>query len=609
MDLLLGQLIYTSFTGLGFRKLASKQVPQKVQQAFSEQIISVYWNTSSTPNQDYRAVYLYQVTPHQTLFGWLYHDGIDELTGNSIPYFICYYLAETLLEFHLETIFTCLQTGPLALIDRHNPPFYLPTKTVSSLCNYQSVRPGVPIFIDEQAERNTLNEGKLLNIFVPVAAQETVVIRNRQSYEQQIASLSIYHRYILEEIALPVAEVLTSDRAINQHQVKSEHPQITSEIIKAEQGTLVVQQTNALTLPKTFSNLVKKIFDFVLPKTLHSNAMLSKHNIQLLLGISIVVTTIGLTSSIYRLIQASSSSAISSEAPLETTNDSLFYKTLAEVPNVPQGIFNYTSGLTFAPLRDPRILSALSQSQRQFQLRFVEPINSPQLSGTAIKMLLDGELSFAQSSRPLKSSELAQAKARGFTLEQIPIAIDGITFFVHPSLSIVGLNLAQLRDIFTGKITNWQAIGGPNLEIVPYTLNPQTSGTADVIQQTLLGGESYKNVKVVDTTSAAIRRVSATPGAIGYGSASVVVKQRTIYPLPLARSKGEMFITPFAGINQTTLNKTALTNGSYPLTRRLFVIVKRDRLLDEQAGIAYANLLLSDEGQKLVEQAGFVPVR
>jgi phosphate transport system substrate-binding protein len=57
------------------------------------------------------------------------------------------------------------------------------------------------------------------------------------------------------------------------------------------------------------------------------------------------------------------------------------------------------------------------------------------------------------------------------------------------------------------------------------------------------------------------------------------------------------------------VNKTAFTDGTYPLTRRIFVVIKQDGKLDEQAGVAYANMLLSDEGQKLVEEAGFVPIR
>jgi phosphate transport system substrate-binding protein len=57
------------------------------------------------------------------------------------------------------------------------------------------------------------------------------------------------------------------------------------------------------------------------------------------------------------------------------------------------------------------------------------------------------------------------------------------------------------------------------------------------------------------------------------------------------------------------VNAAALRDGTYPLTRRLFVVIRRDRTLDETAGVAYSNLLLSKEGQQFIEKAGFVPIR
>jgi len=67
-------------------------------------------------------------------------------------------------------------------------------------------------------------------------------------------------------------------------------------------------------------------------------------------------------------------------------------------------------------------------------------------------------------------------------------------------------------------------------------------------------------------------------------------------------------VSPFAGDSLAALNKSAFADGSYPLTRKLFVVIKRDGRLDEQAGVAYTNMILSNEGQELVEKAGFVPL-
>ncbi|MGL5881120.1 MAG: phosphate ABC transporter substrate-binding protein, partial [Xenococcaceae cyanobacterium] len=82
----------------------------------------------------------------------------------------------------------------------------------------------------------------------------------------------------------------------------------------------------------------------------------------------------------------------------------------------------------------------------------------------------------------------------------------------------------------------------------------------------------------------------------------------TISPLPLAASNGG-FVSPFDLQRKNVANTTAFANGTYPLTRRLYIIVKRDGSVDERAGIAYTNLVFSEEGQQLVEQAGFAPLR
>ncbi|MBE9189689.1 PstS family phosphate ABC transporter substrate-binding protein [Gloeocapsopsis crepidinum LEGE 06123] len=610
MDLLLRQLHCTSFAGRGLKQLVSQQVPLEVRKAFSDRIISYYWEPSNPPTLGYRAIYLYQITSEQTLFGWLYADGIDQ-NGSVIPYFACYYLDETLLSFHLEMILTYLQKGPLTVIDRNNPSTLVETKVISNLWNYEPARPGVVLSSEIRQQCHTaLSQEKLITLFIPLSAQETVIFPSEQTYEQQIANLSVYQHYIIEGIVSH--DDLISPKTLNE-QGKPKFQQSENDIKnirELQQSSLVKVKENSLAITQNNSSHQKSSREKVLSQDeqLNLNTMPYNHtNIQFLLRIGIIATALAVTISLYRLIQIIILSPIASEV---RTNNLVFYKTLAEVPNVPQGVFNYGGSPTLAPLRSPGILSTISQSQKQFQLRFVEPVGTPQGSAAGIKMLLDGELSFTLSSRPLKEDEIALAKARGFALEQIPIAIDGITFFIHPRNPIVGLNLAQLQDIFSGRITNWKSVGGSDLPITAYSFTPQVSGTADVVQQRVLAGREFgKNVQVVGTATEAILKVAANPGAIGYSSASVVVGQKTIYPLPISIASGEMFVTPFVGINETVLNKTAFTNGSYPLTRRLFAIVKRDGKLDEQVGVSYVNLLTTDEGQKLVEQAGFVPIR
>jgi phosphate transport system substrate-binding protein len=146
------------------------------------------------------------------------------------------------------------------------------------------------------------------------------------------------------------------------------------------------------------------------------------------------------------------------------------YLSLANIPNVPNGIFNYGGSTTFAPLRSPDVIAAINQAHPQFKLGYIEPPNGKPGSGTGIKMLIEGQMSFAQSSRAVKDDEFELAKKRNFKLEQVAVAIDGIAFYVNTELinqGLKGITLAQARDIFTGKVNNWKDVGGPDLEITP----------------------------------------------------------------------------------------------------------------------------------------------
>lgn len=308
-------------------------------------------------------------------------------------------------------------------------------------------------------------------------------------------------------------------------------------------------------------------------------------------------------------IPQSSPPALAKDQLITAANPEL-YTTLAQIPNVPDGRFNYGGSTTFAPLRSDKILQPIMQAHPEFKLRYTEPVGDAPGSGTGIKMVIAGELSFSQSSRPLKDEELARAIQRGFKLEQVAIAIDGLAFYVNPQLKIPGLTISQLRDIYTGKVTNWKQVGGPNVPIKPFSRDLNAGGTVDFFSESVLEKQPFgSTVQLVRDTTNSLRQVATNPGGIGYATASEVVGQQSIRPLALAKDNSQIFVSPFAQENTNTVNEAAIANGSYPLTRRLFIIIKRDGRLDEQAGVAYANMFLSKEGQDFVQAAGFVSVR
>jgi len=309
-----------------------------------------------------------------------------------------------------------------------------------------------------------------------------------------------------------------------------------------------------------------------------------------------------------------SSGIVETDSPVPQTSSPtseppVYFRTIKEVSNVPQMTVQYGGSTSFAPLRSLEIVSEIEKNHPKFSLKYREPI--PPVtpgSGEGIKMLIAGEISVAQSSRPLKDEEFAQAKERGFTLKPIPVALDGIAIYVHPDLSISSLTVENLKDIFTSKITNWEELGGEDIPIVPVSRNPEDGGTPEYFREKVLAKEEFGTSvqPYARDTTIAIQRVARTPGGIGYATASEVCNQETIKSLPIAALQEQ---TPVSPCDDKEPDLDVFLGEEYPITRRLFVVIRQDGTLDEEAGIAYANILLSDEGQKLVQQAGMVPLR
>jgi phosphate transport system substrate-binding protein len=331
-----------------------------------------------------------------------------------------------------------------------------------------------------------------------------------------------------------------------------------------------------------------------------------------------LLLTLGLVAGVYWLLSRDFSNNLgglgnNQSQSLGTSNA----KTFAEVKNVPSGLIRYGGSTTWAPIRT-QVDTGIQTVFPQFQIRYTDPPAGAPGSGTGIKMLLNNQLAFAQSSRSIKDEEYQNAQQRGFQLKEIPVAIDGIAVAVNPNLNIPGLTVAQLKDIYTGKINNWQQVGGSNLPITPFSRRVEEGGTIEFFVENILGGEKFAaNVQFIPTTTQALQEVGKNPGGIYYASAPEIVGQCSVKSIPLGRTANELvppYQEPFVPLSQcpqqrNQLNATAFQNGKYPITRRLFVIVKQNGQVDQQAGEAYANLLLSDQGQELISKAGFVRIR
>jgi serine/threonine protein kinase len=305
------------------------------------------------------------------------------------------------------------------------------------------------------------------------------------------------------------------------------------------------------------------------------------------------------------------------------------------IRDVPAGEFRFGGSTSWATTRQSQssLDAAIQGALPQFRLVYTDPnptkiqsiadskCPSKPGSNTGICMLIQGDIDFAQSSVSLEKSKYADKVARS-NLQQVPVAYDALTIVVHPQLKIPGLTIQQLRDIYTGTVTNWNQVGGANLPIVAFSRDLNAGGTVSTFQDLVLGNDSKINfnfVKTVASPQAGLQQTKANLGAIFYGSAKeTVVDFCETKPLAIGNS-GNNPIPPYKLPLQSPsacqqgkrnqINIDTIKSQQYPLTRKIYVIYKADGANSQKAGEAYANLLLTQQGQELLEKAGFVKIR
>jgi phosphate transport system substrate-binding protein len=305
-----------------------------------------------------------------------------------------------------------------------------------------------------------------------------------------------------------------------------------------------------------------------------------------------------------------------SQSTIQPTENDKDIPNFAGVPNVATGVFNYGGSTAWASLR--LAVDSIIQSERpELQLRYIQPQNEPPGSRPGIEMLLQGQLAFVQSSRALRPEEYQLAQQKGLKLKQIPVAVDSIAVAVNPKMNIPGLTLSQLQAIYTGRISNWRELGGADLPITVYSRPPSTGDMVDIFQSKILQNQQFGfNVEFVSTTTQALRQLANNPGGIYYDSTAAIISQCTIKLLPLGLEKNQL-VAPYrqplvppseCPQRRNQSNFKALRTAQYPLTHYLYVVFLENEGNKSQIGQAYANFLLTPQGQKLIAKTGFVPL-
>jgi len=215
-------------------------------------------------------------------------------------------------------------------------------------------------------------------------------------------------------------------------------------------------------------------------------------------------------------------------------------------------------------------------------------------SGTGIAALINGTTDIAESSRPMKAKEMADAKARsGKDVLELPVAVDGLAVYVHETNRINELSVQQIRGIYTGAVKNWKEVGGADERIILYS-RENNSGTYVYFKEHVLeNADFFPTAQTLPGTAAVINAVAKDRRGIGYGG---IAYGKGIKHLRVKRDAKSPGVDP-------TMEKVLA--GEYPISRHLYFYFSGMPAGDLKA---FAEWVVSKDGQQVVENVGYYPL-
>ncbi len=220
--------------------------------------------------------------------------------------------------------------------------------------------------------------------------------------------------------------------------------------------------------------------------------------------------------------------------------------------------------------------------------------------------LINDEVDLIVVTEPSKE-ELELAKEKGVELEVIPVVKEGFVFYVNNNNPIDSLSVEQIQKIYTGEITNWKQVGGEDSQIKAYQ-RPVNSGSQTGMLSLVMKGMKLMEApkeNLVSTMQEIINLVSNYDNgknSLGYSY--------YYYATTMFKTIDENVANniKLLGINGIKPNNNTIKEGSYPFTTAYYIVINKAD--DENAASRkLANYMLSERGQKVAEDAGYVPVK
>jgi phosphate transport system substrate-binding protein len=215
-------------------------------------------------------------------------------------------------------------------------------------------------------------------------------------------------------------------------------------------------------------------------------------------------------------------------------------------------------------------------------------------SGVGLAALINGSTDIANSSRPIKSTEVEKLKARYNTLGvEIPCAKDGLSVYLNKANPITTLTIKQIGFIFAGKITNWKEVGGPDAGIKLYG-RESSSGTFGFFKDNVVRTDFSPTCQTLPGTAAIVNAVKKDKYSIGYGGAAYA---EGVKDCAVKKDDKSPAILPTAA---------TIKNHTYPITRYLYMYLKSRPTGETKA---FVDWILSSEGQAIIAEVGYYPLK
>jgi phosphate transport system substrate-binding protein len=236
----------------------------------------------------------------------------------------------------------------------------------------------------------------------------------------------------------------------------------------------------------------------------------------------------------------------------------------------------------------------------------VEPSVSVEVSGggsgTGIAALINGTVDLANSSRKMAADEFQAAAAAGHTPVEIVTGYDALAVYVHRDNPLERISLTELAEVYgeRGKVTRWSQLGvrnhGCREDEIILVSRQSNSGTFAYFREALFGKTQDMRLGTLDLHGSkdVVELVGRTPCAIGYSGLGY--RTTEVRALAISKTPGDPAFPPSS---ETTISK------QYPIARPLFVYTSGT---PSPSARAYINWILSDAGQQIVEQSGYVPL-